>query len=145
MIIDIRINDAGWGTIDPMSVPKADYIIGQGRPITRNKIEQIRESINQIGLIPNTVSARILDDGRVEIIDGRALWMALDMWYGSGDPREYLGVVIAPEGVSIAHTTVMLNRAQQQLPLVQAINRWANEGLSEYIQLRNLINMETAK
>lgn len=140
-MIDIRINDAGWGTIDPMSVPKADYIIGPGRPITQNKIDRIRESINQVGLIPKSVEARILLDGRVEIIGGRALWMALDGWYGSGDPRQYLGVVIAPDGTSSAHTVIMLNRAQQQLPIVQVIDRWANEGLTEYIQLRNLINL----
>lgn len=140
-MIDIRINDAGWSTIDPLTVPRADYIIGRGRPITQNKIGRIRESINQIGLIPKSVEARILPDGKVEIIGGRALWMAIDGWYGSGDPREYLGVVIAPETVGITHTAIKLNRAQQQEALLSVINRWADEGLSEYIQLRNLINL----
>ena len=144
MAIDIKINDTGWGTIDPMSVSKSDYVIGPGRPITREKIEKIRESINQMGLRPKAVTGRFLPDGRIEIIEERALWMALDNWFGSGDPREYVGVVIAPEGTNVALTTVKLNRAQQQYPIVQVINRWANEGLTEYIQLRNLINQYPA-
>ena len=140
-MIDIRIHDARWTTIDPLTVARTDYIIGTGRPITQNKIDRIRESINQIGLIPNTVEAILRSDGKVEIIDGRALWMAIENWWGSGDPRQYLGVLIAPEGVSEAHITIMLNRAQQQLPLTQAIRRWANEGLSEYVRLRTLMNL----
>lgn len=139
--MDIRINNAAWGTIDPMSVSKSDYVIGPGRPITQSKVDRIRESIISTGLVPKTIEVLKKDDGKLEIIGGRALWLALDNWYGSGDPREYVGVVVAPECTNSALAAIKLNRAQQQLPLVQAINRWASEGLAEYQRLQNLINL----
>lgn len=139
--MNIIINNATWASIDPMSKPIADYVIGTGRPISQNKIERIRRSINEIGLVTKSVHAVETPDGKIEIIDERALWMALDGWYGSGDPRQYLGVLLAPEGTNVPETCVLLNRAQQQYALRQAIIRWANAGLPEYVHLRNLIDL----
>ena len=138
--MNIIVNTSAWRSIDPMTRPISDYVIGPGRPITQDKIDRIRESISEVGLITKSVHAVELADGKIEIIDERALWLAIKDWYRSGDPRQYLGVLLAPEGVSSAHITVMLNRAQQKLPLAQVIYRWAHEGLPEYVQLRDLIN-----
>ena len=135
------MNVTDWVLIvDPLAIPVGDYVLSNPGRVTRQKLDKLEESIRLTGLAPVTVHAEKREDGRIYLLDHQALWVCVRDRLLL-DPREMFDIYLPPMEKTNRDTLlveVKMNRAVTPYDLPKVVQRFANFGEPEYIQLRQL-------